>query len=68
MRHQKHENARLQDECSVMREALEARGEVGLLQRAVVQARADSMRLALQLHDAKAVSYTHLTLPTRSYV
>ena len=53
MRHQKHENARLQDECSVMREALEARGEVGLLQRAVVQARADSMRLALQLHDAK---------------
>jgi hypothetical protein len=53
MRHQKHENARLQDECSVMREALEARGEIGLLQRAVVQARADSMRLALQLHDAK---------------
>ena len=53
MRHQKHENARLQDECSVMREALEARGEIGLLQRVVVQARADSMRLALQLHDAK---------------
>ena len=53
VRHQKHENARLQDECSVMREALEARGEMGALQRALVQARADSMRLALQLHDAK---------------
>ena len=39
VRHQKHENARLQDECSVMREALEARGEMGALQRALVRIR-----------------------------
>jgi len=49
VRHQKHETARLQDECSVMREALEARGEMGALQRALVQARADRLRLWLGL-------------------
>jgi len=60
VRAQKRETARLQGECEVMREALEARGEMGALQRAVVQARADSLRLALQLHDAKeAASSAH---------
>ena len=35
--------------CSVMREALEARGEMGALQRALVQARADRLGLWLGL-------------------
>ena len=52
-RTQKREVVRLQEEIVVHREALDARGEVGALQREVVQGRSEAMQLALQVHDAK---------------
>ena len=55
-RTQRREVVRLQDELVVTREALDARGELGALQREVVQARSDGLQLALQLQEAKEVA------------
>jgi chromosome segregation ATPase len=52
------EAARLRDEVDVLRAALEARGDVGELQSDLMLVRAERVRLALEVHQARTEAAT----------